>query len=81
MHCFVYKSRSKSDTYVYLRDRENFECLPASVRESLGALVLVMDIELSPERKLARESALVVIDHLHRSGFHLQFPPPLVPAD
>lgn len=79
MICHIYKSLSKADTYVYLRDAGGFDCLPTAVRESIGKLGFVMEIQLSAERRLAIESALVVMEHLERSGFHLQFPPPLVP--
>jgi uncharacterized protein YcgL (UPF0745 family) len=39
-----------------------------------------MEIELVPGRKLAREAAAVVMEHLARQGFHLQLPPPTVPS-
>lgn len=76
MHSFIYKSLRKTDTYVYLRERDGFDALPASLRETLGALVFVLEIELSPERRLAREDPLTVIGNLERRGFHLQMPPP-----
>jgi uncharacterized protein len=79
MRCHIYKSRSKAGTYVYLSERDGFDCVPALIRESLGTLVFVMDLDLTPERKLARESAQTVMSHLGLTGFHLQLPPPLVP--
>ncbi len=85
MQCFVYKSRRKADTYVYLRARDDFAALPPSIGEALGALAFVVQFELTQERKLARESAAVVIENLSQRGFHLQLPPPidslLVPPD
>jgi len=85
MQCFVYKSLRKADTYVFLRERDDFSALPQPIAETLGGLALVMELDLSPERKLARESATVVMDNLARRGFHLQMPPldpeePLGPA-
>jgi uncharacterized protein YcgL (UPF0745 family) len=41
----------------------------------LGALEFVLDVALTPERKLAREDVAVVRDNLMSRGFHLQFPP------
>jgi uncharacterized protein YcgL (UPF0745 family) len=80
MRCYIYKSQAKADTYVYLRERDAFHLLPPAVLEPLGALAFVMDIHLSPERRLARETATVVMEHLERAGFHLQLPPPRVAA-
>jgi uncharacterized protein YcgL (UPF0745 family) len=74
MRCFIYKSLRKADSYVFLRERDGFAILPAPIADSLGAFVFVMEIELTPGQKLAREPAAVVIDHLERKGFHLQLP-------
>ena len=76
MQCFVYKSLRKSDTYVFLSEHDRFDAVPDAIREPLGTLVFVVEIELSPDRRLARESAETVMSNLRRNGFHLQFPPP-----
>ncbi len=75
MHAYVYKSQRKADTYVYLRERENFELVPAPLRERLGALVYVLEVALTPERRLAKEDPAVVRANLAERGFHIQFPP------
>ncbi|HTA65708.1 MAG TPA: YcgL domain-containing protein [Xanthomonadaceae bacterium] len=75
MQAYVYKSRRKSDTYVYLREREGFGLIPEPLRSSLGALDFVLEVVLTPERRLAREDAAVVRSNLAARGFHLQFPP------
>jgi len=75
MQCFVYKSARKADTYVYLRARDDFAVLPPAIAEALGPFVFVMQLELNSERKLARESAPVVMANLQGCGFHLQLPP------
>jgi uncharacterized protein YcgL (UPF0745 family) len=75
MQCFVYKSLRKADTYVYLREAEGFDVLPAAIAESLGNLGFVIEIDLSPQRKLARENVEMVIANLDRQGYHLQWPP------
>lgn len=76
MRCFVYKSLKKSDTYVYFRVRDDFTPLPDSLRAPLGELAFVVEFELTPERRLAREDAAAVCENLVARGFHLQFPPP-----
>jgi uncharacterized protein YcgL (UPF0745 family) len=75
MHAYVYKSQRKADTYVYLAAREDFERLPEPLRTQLGPLAFVLDVELTPGRKLAREDAAAVRANLVARGFHLQFPP------
>ena len=75
MHAHVYKSLRKADTYVYLRTRDDFALIPDAVRVPLGELAFVLDVELTPERKLARADAAVVRANLERLGFHLQQPP------
>ena len=81
MHAYVYKSQRKSDTYVYLRERDGFALIPETLRTSLGALQFVLDVALEPGRKLAREDADVVRTNLAARGFHLQFPPQQQPDD
>ena len=75
MLAYVYKSLKKADTYVYLAKREDFACLPEALRAQLGRLQFVLDVALTPERKLARVEAAVVRTNLLARGFHVQFPP------
>lgn len=75
MLCFVCKSQRRKDTYVFLREVGDVSVLPPALREALGELVPMMDLELTPERKLAREDAVVVLANLERHGYHLQLPP------
>ncbi len=76
MHAHVYKSLRKADTYVYLAEREGFDVLPAPVRETLGGLEFVLEVELTPERRLARVDVAQVSDALATRGFFVQVPPP-----
>lgn len=80
MHAYVYKSQRKDDTFVYLAARDDFERIPEALRAQLGTLVFVLDVALTPERKLARGNEDAVRENLAMRGFHIQFPPPLVPA-
>jgi uncharacterized protein YcgL (UPF0745 family) len=75
MQAFVYKSQRKADTYVYLAARDDFACLPEPLRAQLGALSFVLEVALTPERKLARQDPAVVRANLAARGFHVQFPP------
>ena len=75
MQCYVYRSEKRDDTYVYLRERDAFGLVPANIAKKLGALSFVLEVALTPERKLARDDAGVVRANLLAQGFHIQFPP------
>lgn len=80
MQAYVYKSQRKADTFVYLVARDDFARLPEPLRTQLGELSFVLEVALTPERKLAREDAEVVRTNLASRGFHIQFPPQPDPA-
>jgi uncharacterized protein YcgL (UPF0745 family) len=75
MHCFVYASQRKADTYLWLDRRDHFDVLPASLALLLGDLRFVLEVELHPERRLPHEDVAVVMEHLRTQGWHLQLPP------
>lgn len=75
MQAYVYKSRRKSDTYVYLRERDGFGLIPEPLRSSLGVLDFVLVLALTPDRKLAQTDPAVAHANLVERGFHMQFPP------
>lgn len=75
MQCFVYASRRKPDTYVWLRQRNHFDLLPVPLLEQLGELHFVLDVDLTPERRLPREQAATVLASLQEQGWYLQLPP------
>jgi uncharacterized protein YcgL (UPF0745 family) len=75
MHCFVYASRRKADTYLWLAQQDGFDVLPASLALLLGELRFVLEVELHPERRLPQEDVEVVLQHLRTQGWHLQLPP------
>jgi len=79
MQAYVYKSLRKADTFVYLAARDDFETIPESLRAPLGSLAFVLEVALTPERKLARGNAAQVRENLAAQGFHIQFPPPPFP--
>lgn len=75
MHAYVYKSLRKHDTYVFLAERDGFGRVPAPVLAQLGRLQFVLDVALTPGRRLARADADTVRANLAAHGFHLQMPP------
>lgn len=74
MQAHVYKSQRKADTYVYLAARDDFARLPEALRDQLGQLDFVLEVALTPQRKLAREDVEVVRNNLAARGFHVQLP-------
>ena len=74
MFCVIYKSLKKQDTYLYVAGKDDFSRVPESLLRLLGTLVPVMDLELTPERKLAQEDVVEVMKNLQERGWHLQMP-------
>lgn len=77
MHAYVYKSLRKDGAYVFLAARDDFERVPDAVRAPLEPMRFVLELELTPQRKLARGNAAEVREGLVRRGFHVQLPPPV----
>jgi uncharacterized protein YcgL (UPF0745 family) len=75
--CKVYRSDRKTDTYLYLAADMTFDELPQTLRRTFGEPVFVMDLLLSPDRKLARVDVARVLNDLEEQGFSLQLPPRL----
>jgi uncharacterized protein YcgL (UPF0745 family) len=76
MECFIYKSLKKEELYLYLDKKDDFSALPEALLNSVGKLVFVMALELTPERKLAREDSQKVLASIKEKGFFMQMPPP-----
>ncbi|GAB3510440.1 YcgL domain-containing protein [Pseudoxanthomonas daejeonensis] len=80
MQAYVYKSLRKADTYVFLATRDDFTRVPEPVRAQLGELGFVLEVMLTPGRRLAQADAAVVRTNLAARGFHIQFPPGTPPV-
>jgi len=78
MIAYIYKSRIKAELYLYITTKDDFSQIPQALYDSMGKEpIFVMEVELSPERKLAREDVNTVIKSLQTQGFHVQIPPPI----
>ena len=75
MKCSVFRSSLKDYTYIYLRDGHEFEDLPVSLTRIFGEPELVIELDLTPDRKLAYEDVNQVMENLQENGYHLQMPP------
>jgi uncharacterized protein YcgL (UPF0745 family) len=74
MKCYIYRCARKEDMYLYLAEKDDFSSVPQEIVRSLGNTEFAMELELSPDRKLASEDPTTVITHLSARGFHLQLP-------
>ena len=79
MQCFIYKSLKKEELYLYLDKKDDFSDIPEPLFNSLGRIEFVMELEITPERKLAREDANKVLSSLQDKGFFVQMPPTIIP--
>jgi len=77
--CWVYRGTRKDEMYLYLAKEDAFDDLPSGLLERFGRPTLVMELELHPTRKLARQDVTKVIGNLRQHGYHLQLPPTLKP--
>ncbi len=75
MKCDVLRSSLRDFTYIYLAAGQAFEDLPTALRKVFGEPTVVMSLELSTERQLAREDVNEVMRNLSEQGYHLQMPP------
>jgi len=80
MLCFIYKSLKKEHLYLYVDTKDDFSKVPEALFDSFGKIEFVMDLELTPERKLAKEDVEKVINSLKTKGFFVQLPPINMPA-
>jgi uncharacterized protein len=75
MHCFVYASQRKPNTYLWLAQRDGFDVLPEPLVLMLGELNYALEVELTPLRRLPIEDAEQVLLNIGQQGWHLQLPP------
>ena len=79
MRCIVYRCSKKQEMYLYLpytKDPEaHLQKLPEGLVSMTGSLSEVMQLELGPERKLARANVTEVIKAIREQGFYIQMPP------
>lgn len=77
--CWVYRSPRKPEMYLYLAEPDGFDAVPDALMQQFGDPVLVIELELNPARRLAREDVDIVMCNLRTRGYHLQLPPQLKP--
>lgn len=71
----VYRSPRKDLTYIYLPRDSKLDTLPAPLRQQFGEPELVLTLNLTSDRKLARYSGEHVLSEIEQRGYFLQMPP------
>lgn len=73
--CRIYKGSRRAACYLYVDHAEDIAPVPAALKDSLGELSVVMELQLSPDRHLARADARQVLALIREQGYFLQMPP------
>jgi len=76
MLCTIYKSAKKAQTYLFVKDRNDFSAVPESLMLVFGTPILVTVMNLASKSKLAISNIDKVKDNLTGQGYYLQLPPP-----
>ena len=75
MPCYIYKSLKTDLLFLYVTQKDDFSKVPEALLERFGKLEFVMELELTPERKLFIEDSQNVLASLADHGFFVQLPP------
>ena len=71
----IYKGSKRDEMYLYVPFGDELKELPEALLAQFGDLEVVMSLELSPDRRLARVAAADVLAGIEEQGFYLQMPP------
>lgn len=72
MICYIYRSERKADTYLYLAKKDDFSDVPDELMRAFGVPEFSFQLELTPDRNLAKENSKEVLKNLDEQGYHLQ---------
>jgi len=75
MKCVVYKSLRQFDYFLFVKKEDALERVPHGLRQMLGVLEKVMDLELDENRSLAQADVVAVMQQIEARGYYLQMPP------
>ncbi len=76
MQCYVYRSRRKPGSFLFLPEKDNFARVPEVLMTIFGTPEFSFDFELNAERKLVLKLEAPEIRRvMQENGFFLQLPP------
>jgi uncharacterized protein YcgL (UPF0745 family) len=70
--CAIYGGCKKSDSYLYVENKDDFSRVPKKLLEMLGKLEFIMELELHPKISLAQANTQEVMGMLKEKGYFLQ---------
>jgi uncharacterized protein len=73
--CQVFRSSRKQEMYLYVDRSRGLQDVPEALLAEFGGPIPVMILQLTPQHKLARADAAVVLSSIETRGFYLQMPP------
>ncbi|OOS00618.1 hypothetical protein B0187_01575 [Haemophilus paracuniculus] len=76
MLCAIYKSLRKEGMYLYVAKRDQFDPVPADLRQMFGKPQFVMMFNLAGEKQIKRVDNREIMQAIENQGFYLQMPPP-----
>jgi len=77
MQCFVYKSESRENHYLYLGEEVDDITkldIPDALLTMMGELAFVVEFDLHPRRVMPGADAQQVITDIEQQGYFLQLP-------
>jgi len=75
VECVIYKSKKQEELYLYIDASKQLNEFPAELLGKINTEKPIMNLTLSPERKLARADVVKVMQEIQQKGFYLQLPP------
>lgn len=71
----AFRSPKKEELYLFVPKEDGLDKLPKELLTMFGEPTHVLDFDLTPDRKMAREEAKVVYEAVQTKGFFMQMPP------
>ena len=73
--CQVFRCSKQAEMYLYLPLGADLDELPDGLLRFLGRIEPVLELTLTPERRLARVEVKEVMRSLREQGYYVQMPP------
>ena len=76
MQCYVYRSRRKPGSFLFLPIKDEFNRVPETLLKIFGTPEFSFEFELSPARNLViKADPQEMLKVIQENGFYLQLPP------
>lgn len=75
MQCYIYRSKHRHQTYLFLPKQDDFSQVPESLIKLFGEAEFSFAFELDNNRKLVLADATEVLRNINENGYFLQLPP------